>query len=143
MEGVDFWRELCSFIPPIKYSPGSPFIGIYFRPPHYAAILGEDSSLKWYLTRGGFHVDSGSVPERNTALHCACQWGISVQAAKRSIRVLVVEYGANVRLRNKDGKTAADLLAGHKGFKSLREYLYTCVAEARAAQAEKALQADI
>ena len=35
----------------------------------------------------------------------------------QSIRVLVVEFAADVGLGIKDGKTAANLLAGRKGFK--------------------------
>ena len=71
-------------------------------PLHDAAFAGQADAARMLIEKGA-KIDSVDAESGNTPLHHAASWG------RKAVVVLLLEKGANRGLKNRAGKTAADL----------------------------------
>jgi hypothetical protein len=95
---------------------------------HWAASFGKEDVARLLLLDRTCDVDSTNA-ELQTALHLACKNG------SKSMIALLLEYGARADLRDRQGRTPADLLPA-KADGSLRELLSSHACEPAVAVAE-------
>lgn len=94
---------------------------VVLLPIHDAALMGDHAMVRYFIDECGIPVDTTTTPEQSTPLHLACI-GTSVENVTLPLIHYLVDKGASLTFRNRDGTTAAEI-ALSEGHHRIHEFL--------------------